>query len=433
MKTQIEKVSPLGRKLNIEIPAHLVTTTFNRIFQDVQKNVELKGFRKGKAPIAMIKTIYSDRVKQDAIQELLQMGYSKGLQEHNLNPVSYPKFEFDEVIDGSDFAFSAQFEIIPEVELKMYEGLELEKAVFKVDPKELESILENIRKSKATDEEITESRPAQIGDIATIDFKGFIDGKPLERGEGTDHPLELGSNSFVPGFEEGIVGMTLNQTKTLNLKFPENYHADLSNKEVAFEVTLKKLSQKVLPELSDELIQSLTGNSTSTIEDFKKTIQADLEDRQNKKTEDTLRELLLKKLILLNPFEVPESLIQNQKKLLVDDTHARMTKEGMTQKEFEDYTHKWDGEFTNTAKEMIQIAYIIDAIATKENLNATKADVDAKFEEYAKQSGIDIARVKEHFSKAESMNRMIHKITEDKVVNFLLSKANIKVVEPKQS
>lgn len=430
MKTEIEKTSNLGRKLNIEIPAQLVNTTFNRIFQDVQKNVELKGFRKGKAPIQMIKTMYSDRVKQDAINELLKMGFSQGLQEHKLNPANYPEFEFDEVAEGSDFNFSAQFEVIPDVELKLYEGLELEKTIFKVDPSEVDTILENIRKSKATQVEVTESRPAQLGDVAEIDFKGFVDDKPLERGDGTNHPLELGSNSFITGFEEGIVGMTVGQSKTLNLKFPENYHADLSNKDVKFEVTLKKLSQKVLPELNDELVQGLTGG-TGNLEDLKKNIQTDLEERQHKQTEDTLREILMKKLVLLNPLEVPASLIASQKELLIEDTKTRMSREGMSDQEFEEYKNKWNQEFENSAKEMIQVAYLMDAIANKHDLHTTKADVDAKFEEYAKQTGIEVARIKEHYSKAETMNRLVQKITEDKVVNYLLSKANIKEVTAK--
>ncbi len=427
MKTQIEKVSSLGRKLSVEIPATLVTSTLNRIYQDVQQNAELKGFRKGKAPINLIKKLYSDRVKSDTTQELLKIGFGKGLEEHKLNPVDYPQFEFDEVIDGNNFNFSAQFEVTPEVELKFYEGLELEKAIFSVDPKEVDSILENIRKSHATNEEVKETRPAQNGDIAAIDFKGFIDGKPLERGEGTDHPLELGSNSFVPGFEEGIIGMTVGQTKTLNLKFPENYHADLSNKDVTFEVTLKKLSTKVLPELNDEFVNKISGGK-GNLEELKKNILQDIEERQKKKTDDTLRELLLKKLVTLNPVEVPSTLIRDQKKLLVDDTQKRMEREGMSPEEYEEYKTKWDAEFENSAKEMLQLAYIIDAIADKHKLFCTKEDIEAKFDEYAKQTGIELARIKEHYSKAESMNRLAQKISEDKVVNFLLSKANIKEI-----
>lgn len=427
MKTQIEKVSSLGRKLNVEIPAEIVTSTFNKVYQDFQKNAELKGFRKGKAPIHLIKSIYSNQVKSDTIQELLRLGISKGLQEHNLKPIDYPHFEFEEVIDGVDFTFSAHFEINPEVELKLYEGLELDKVVYTVDPKEIDSILENIRKSRAENKDLTEQRPAQWGDTATIDFKGFIEGKPLERGEGTDHPLELGSNSFVPGFEEGIVGMNINETKTLNLKFPENYHQDLSNKDVSFEVTLKKLSTKVLPELTDEFVTSIVGKE-STLENLKSDIAKDLEERQSKKTTDTLKELLLKTLVTHNPVEIPSVHIREQKKLLIEDTQKKMEREGMSQEEYEEYKVKWDKDFENSAKEMLQIAYIIDAIAAKHKLYCTKEDLESKFDEFAQQTGIELNRIKEHYSKAESMDRLAHNITEGKVVDYLLSKAKIKEI-----
>ena len=172
MKTQLEKVSTLGRKLNIEVPASVVTSTINRFYQGVQQDAELKGFRKGKAPIAMIKNLYGDRVKMDVTQELLKVGFTKGLQEHKLNPIDYPEFEFDEVIEGKDFIFSANFEVRPDVELKSYEGLEIEKEIFSVDSKELDSILQNIRNSRATTEDIIEDRSVQNGEIAIIDFKG---------------------------------------------------------------------------------------------------------------------------------------------------------------------------------------------------------------------------------------------------------------------
>ncbi|MEY4615631.1 MAG: trigger factor [Pseudomonadota bacterium] len=430
MKTQLEKVSTLGRKLNIEVPAALVTSTLNDFYHGVQKQVELKGFRKGKAPIAMIKNLYADRVKNDVTQELLKVGFSKGLQEHKLEPVDYPEFEFDEVIDGKDFTFSANFEVRPEIELKTYEGLEVEKEIFSVDPKEMESILENIRNSRASSEDVTENRPAQKGDIAVIDFKGIIDGKPLDRGEGTDHPLELGTKSFIEGFEDGIIGMTVGQTKTLNLKFPENYHADLSGKAVDFEVTLKKLRKKVLPELSDEFVTSMSG-APSTVEDLKKNIMKDLEDRQNKKTDESLKENLLKKLISVNPVEIPQSLVREQKKLLVQDMQKQMANDGMAEQDFAEYKDKWDADFEKTAKQMIHVAYLVDAIAAKHELHCKKEDVDAKFEEYAKQTGIDIGRIREFYSKAESMNRMVHKITEEKVIGFLIEKSKIKEVPAK--
>ncbi len=430
MKTQLEKVSTLGRKLNIEVPAALVATTMDRFYKGVQQEAELKGFRKGKAPIAMIKSLYGDRVKMDVTQELLKLGFSKGLQEHKLDPVDYPEFEFDEVIDGKDFNFSANFEVRPEVELKTYEGLDIVKEVFSVDPKEVDKILENIRNSRATSEDVTEERPAQDGDIAVIDFKGIVDGAPLERGDGTDHPLELGSKSFIEGFEEGIIGMKVGESKNLHLKFPENYHDGLSSKPVDFEVTLKKLRKKVLPELNDEFVQNMSGG-TGSVEDLKKNIMKDLEDRQNKKTEENLKENLLQKLIELNPLEIPQSLVREQKKLLIQDMQKQMANDGMNEEDYAEYKDKWDVNFEKTAKQMIHVAYLIDTIAAKNELHCTKEDVDAKFDEYAKQTGIELSRIREFYSKAESMNRLIHKITEEKVIGYLMSKSNIKEVPAK--
>lgn len=430
MKTQVEKVSNLGRKLSIEVPAALVSSTMDRFFQGVQKEAELKGFRKGKAPIAMIKSLYSDRVKMDVTQELLKMGFTKGLQEHSLDPVDYPEFEFDEVIEGKDFNFSANFEVRPQVELKSYEGVAIEKQIFSVDDKELDSILQNIRQSRATTEDVTENRAAQLGDIAVIDFKGIVDGQPLERGDGTDHPLELGSKSFIEGFETGIVGMTVGETKTLNLNFPENYHADLSGKAVQFEVSLKKLRTKVLPELNDELVQSISGGQGS-IDDLKANIMKDLEERQNKKTEESLKENLLKKLVELNPLDIPQSLVREQKKLLVEDMKKQMANDGVNEEDFASYKDKWDAEFEKTATQMIHVAYLIDAIAEQHKLHCSKEDVDAKFDEYAKQTGIDIGRIREFYSKAESMNRLVHKVTEEKVLGYLISKAKITEVPAK--
>lgn len=431
MKTQLEKVSTLGRKLSIEVPASLVTSTMQQFYQGVQKQAELKGFRKGKAPLDMIKNLYGDRVKVDVTQELLKMGFMKGLEEHSLDPVDYPEFEFDEVIDGKNFNFSAHFEVRPDVDLKTYEGLEVEKEIFSVDPKEIENILENIRSSRATTEDVLETRPAQLGDIAVVDFKGIVDGAPLERGEGTDHSLELGSKSFIDGFEDGIVGMSVGDTKTLHLKFPEQYQAGLANKPVDFEVTLKKLRKKVLPELNDEFVKSISGGEGS-VEDLKSNIWKDIENRQQKKTEESLKENLLQALIKTNPLEIPQSLIRDQKVLLVQDMQKQMTNDGMSDADYEEYKTRWDADFERTAKQMIHVAYLIDAIAAKHQLHCTKEDVDTKFDEYAKQTGIDIGRIREFYSKAESMNRLVHKITEEKVIAYLTSKAKVTEVPAKK-
>jgi trigger factor len=431
MKTQVEKGNGLTRKLNIEVPAATVKSAFNRVFENIQKDVEIKGFRKGKAPLATIKTMYGDRVKQDVVQELIQMHYPKALSEHKLEPIGYPDFEFDDVKESADFSFTASFDVKPEITLKKYEGLDVEKEKSDVDDKKIDQVLENIRNSRASNEDVLIARPAQNGDIAVVDFEGFVNNQPLENGTGKNHNLELGANQFIAGFEEGVVGMNIGENRTLSLKFPDPYHAaELAGQPVQFKVTLVGLKKRVLPELNDEFIKSLGG--PANLDELKKTIREDMEKSEQKRIDDALKNNLLKKLVDANPVEVPASLLKEQKQSLIADFQKRMTEQGMSQKDFEDYVQKWDKDFETTASEMIQSSFLIDEIARKHELVATREDVDHKLVEYAGQTGIEETKLREFYARPESASRLAYMITEDKVIQHLLKSAKVKEV-PKQN
>lgn len=428
MKTNLEKVSNLERKLNVEIPAIAVEAAFAKIFKEVQKQAHIKGFRPGKAPIEKIKSLYGHQVKQDVVQDLIQKHYHEALKEHSVDPISYPEFEFDAPTEGKDFSFTAHFEIRPEVQLKKYESIDVEKEKFILEASRIEKVLENIRSSKAEKVAVLEDRPAQMGDIAILDFDGYVDGQPLAGGKGLDHELELGSKSFIDGFEEGLTGMKVGGSKSLMLKFPDPYHAkELAGKPVEFKVTLKQLKKKVLPELTDEFIKSIGG--TGTVEDLKKTIESDIEQSEKKRIEQDLKNRVLKQLVKLNPVDVPPSMMKEQKQVLIDDMKSKMLDQGMSDEEFMDYTKKWDADFSTTAAEMIQAGFIIDTIAGKHDLRCKKEDLDQKMEEYSKQTGLEISKIKEFYGKPEQTQRLAYMITEEKVVDFVMKSAKIKEVE----
>jgi trigger factor len=438
MKSSVEKVSSLERKINIEVPAATVASTFNDMLKGIQKQATIKGFRQGKAPLATIKSIYGDKVKQDVVNELIQKHYFEAVREHKLEPVSYPEFEFDVPTEGKDFNFSASFEIKPEVSLKKVAGLEVEKEKFAVDEKKIDEVLENIRNSRAQLVSVLEDRPAQMGDTAVVDFEGFVNGAPLENGAGKDHNLELGAKQFIEGFEEGVVGMKVNDTKTLHLKFPNPYHAaELSGKDVEFKVTLKALKKKELPELTDTFVNELMGKAigqaeTHTIESLRKTIRTDMEQSEQKRIESDFKNRLLKALVQANPVDVPPSMLKEQKQALIEDMKKRMQEQGMGDQDYQTYVQKWDKDFENSASEMIQSGFLVDAIARENNLNWTQEDLDKKFAEYAQQTGIDEARIREFYSRPEQMNRLTYTITEDKVVEFLKNSAKVKEVDADQ-
>ena len=430
MKAQIQVTEGLQRKLNVEVPADAVKSAFHKVYGDIQKQVEIKGFRKGKAPIATIKTMYKDKVSGDVAQDLISSHYPLAIKEQNIDTINYPEFEFEDPSETKDFAFTAIFDIRPEVKLNKWEGLEVEKEKFVLDEKRVDEVLNNIRNSKVTYETVLEDRAAMMTDVAIIDFDGFVDGAPLENGAGRDQNLELGSKQFIEGYEEGIVGMKVGETRTLNLQFPSPYHsASLEGKPVEFRVTLKALKKKVLPEITEELLKTI--GSHQTVEEFKKTIVADIEQSEKKRIEDNFKNRLLKKLVEANPVDVPASLLKDQKAALIEDFKKRMTEQGMAPTEFENYIQKWDSDFAKSANEMIQSSFLIDKLASENDLICKQEDVSKRFEEYVKQTGIELARIKEWYSKPEQMSRLTYMITEEKVIKMLTAKTKVKEIDAK--
>lgn len=431
MKSTVENVSNLQRRLNIEVPATVVASTFEKVFKGIQRQANIKGFRPGKAPLATVKSLYGEQVKQDVAQELIQRHYYDALQEHKLDPISYPEFEFDVPKESNDFSFSAAFEVRPAITLKKYEGLDVVKEKFSVDDQKVNDVLENIRASRAQLVDVLEVRPAQLGDVAVIDFDGYVDGQPLSGGKGENHHLELGAKQFIEGFEDGIIGMKVGDNKSINLKFPTPYHAaDLAGKPVEFKVTVKGLKKKDLPVLDDEFVKGLGG--FESVEKLKSTIREDLEQTEQKRIDTDVKNRLLKALVDSNPIEVPPTMLADQKKALIEDTKKRMTEQGMDEVSFQEYTKKWDADFSKTASEMIQSGFLIDAIAAKHELRWSEQDFNQKLEEYAKQTNIDLERIKEFYSKPEQSQRLTYMITEEKVIAFLMNSAKVKEVEKSQ-
>ncbi|MES2802563.1 MAG: trigger factor [Bdellovibrionota bacterium] len=431
MKAQVQITQGLQRKINVEIAQSVVTNAFEKVYQSIQRSVQIKGFRKGKAPISTIKSMYKTQVLGDVAQDLIQAHYPQALKDANIDPISYPEFEFEDPAEEKDFKFTAVIEVRPEVKIKKWEGLEVEKEKFIFNDAQFETVLNNVRTSRAKTVDVLEVRPAQMGDTAVVDFEGFVNGGPLENGIGVDHNLELGSKQFIEGFEEAIVGMKVGDNKTVNLKFPDPYHsAEIAGKPVDFKVTLKGLKKKELPELNEELLAQI--GTKQTVEEFKKTLRDDIEQSDKKRIEDNFKNRLIKKMVEANPVDVPASLLKDQKAALIEDFKKRMSDQGMQEGDFESYVQKWDADFAKTAGEMIQSSFLIDALATEHKLLCTKEDLEAKFTEYAKQTGLEEARIREWYGKPDQASRLTYMITEEKVIKLLTEKAKVKEVDAKE-
>lgn len=427
MKSTVEKMDGLTRKINVEIPAAKVQQAFEKVYKSIQKKANIKGFRPGKAPIATIKSIYGDQVKSDVVNDLINEGYQSALEEHKMEPVAFPKVSFQKVSEDADFQFSAEFEVRPEVKVANFEGLPVLKEKLEIPEERLTTILDNIRGNQSEFVTVFEDRAVAQGDVAIVDFKGFVNGEPLPNGDAEGHQLEIGSNQFIAGFEEGLIGMKVGDSRTLNLNFPEGYHEkSLSGAPVRFETKLTGIKKKVLPELTDELAKKV--GPFESLEQLKSQIRKDLEDTETKRINEDMRNRIVKTLVEKNPVDAPASMVAQQKEALIEDFKGRIKQQGMGDAEFEDYKVKWDKDFENSAAFMVRSTFLMDALADKLNLRATKAEIDTKIDEYAKQTGIDMARLNEFYGKPERRGRLGFQVTEEKVVNYLIEKAKISEV-----
>lgn len=431
MKTSLESISNLEKKLNIEVPTQLVKDEFTKAYEYLQRKVDIKGFRKGKAPMATIRSIYADKVKGDVVQNIVQTTYFNALKEHNLTPISMPAIDFKEISEEAPFNFTANFEIRPEIQIKNKGGFKVQKEKLVIDDKRINDVIDNMRQNHATFETVTEERALKEGDTAVIDFEGIVNGAPLENGSAKGHQLEIGSKQFIPGFEEALVGAKKGESREVSIKFPDDYHVEnLKGQPVVFKTTLQDIKQKVVPAVNEEFLKKLGKES---LDDLKKSVREEMEMSEKKRIETEMRDTLMKTFVEANPVEVPKSLFDEQRKALVNDFQSRMKSQGFNDDNFNEYQDKWNEDFDKTATFMVQSAFLIDKIAEDEKLRATDADVDEKFSEMAKQWGMDKDRIKSFYKEKQGgLDQMKYQITEDKVFDFLLKNSSVEeVVKPK--
>ncbi len=427
MKSTVDKLDGLARKITVEIPAERVQKAFDKVYKALQKKANIKGFRQGKAPLATIKATYGDQVKGDVINDLINDGYGQALQEHGLEPVGYPQVSFEPIEETKNFSFTAEVEVRPEIEVKKFEGLNVMKEKLEVPEERITTILDNIRGNQAELVTVFEDRALIDGDVAVIDFEGKINGEPLPNGSATGHELEIGTKNFIEGFEEGLVGMKIGEARTLNLRFPEGYHeASLSGAPVQFEVKLTGIKKKVLPEINDDLAKKV--GDFQSLNDLKERIRKDIEESEGKRILDDMRNRVMKALVEANPVEAPKSLVAQQKQALEEDFKGRLKQQGMSDNDFEEYKKKWEQDFEDSAAFMVKSTFLLDALAEKLDLRASPAEIEEKIDQYAKQTGIEIARLKEFYGKPERRSRLSFQVTEEKVVQYLISKAKVSEV-----
>ncbi|MCK4509311.1 MAG: trigger factor [Desulfuromonadales bacterium] len=430
MNVKVEDVSSIKKKLIFEVAAEQVDKEIGKAFKKIGKTAKIKGFRAGKIPVSVLEKYYGGQMEQDVLRSLINATYFKALQENEIPAVGEPNIvESSGINKGEVFTYEAEVEIKPEVTAKDYTKISLEKEKFVADPKAVAGRLEEMGASKAQ-LEVTKRKKARKGDSVVIDFEGFIGEEAFAGGKGDDYVLELGSNSFIPGFEEQVIGMQREDSKDVEVSFPEEYgQAELAGKPAVFKVLLKEIKEKIAPKLDDEFAK---GFDVDTLDELKEQLQTSYETQETNRVENDLREKLIGKLIESNPVEVPEAMIVKQLEHMYENITNRMKSQGMTPEMMGITPENFRENYRTTAIEQVSGNLILEAIGNQEKIVADESEIDAKLEEIASMANAPIDMVKKYYAGAEARGGLMAQIAEEKVIDFLLESAKIKEVAPKK-
>jgi len=425
MQVNIEEISSVKKKINFEISAERVQAEMDKVFADIRKRAVVPGFRKGKAPQDLIRKNYQGQVESDVVKNLFNDTYFKYIQENSIYPVAYPVIDTDTIAAGEPFKYSATIEVFPTVTINTYDELEVERETFIADEAAIEKRLQQMRENMAQLKPVSEERPCNPGDHVTIDFVGYIDGEKLDGGEACDYQLELGSNSFIPGFEEQVAGMSTGEQKRIKLAFPENYHNDqLSGKEVEFDVTLKEIKVKDIPELDDAFAQEF--GEFQTLAELKAKVGENYERQEMDRIDREFKDSVVKALIEKNDFELPDALVDRQLSTMLENTKQRLKYQNLSLEMMGLDEAQYKEQFRPVAASQVKGALLLHEIAGKEGVQVSQEDLEDRVRKIAEESGQDFERISRYYLQSEEARQNLEEqVREEKVLGLIATKAVI--------
>ena len=399
MKSTRTIVEKSKGELKVTIEGDLWTKAQDKAFKKLAANVNIPGFRKGKAPLDMVKKQVSEQsILIEAVENIAQEALNVGLTEHNLAPITRPELGVD-AVSAQSTVLSFSFLVKPEVTLGDYKGIKVEKAKVKVTKKDVDAKLEELRQQFA-ELVLVEGGKVKASDTAIIDFEGFKDGVAFEGGKGENFSLEIGSNSFIPGFEDAIIGMSAGEEKDINLSFPENYQAEhLAGQPVVFKVKVNEIKRKELPALDDAFAKEIKHKETETLEDLKKKFEEELLEQKTTKAEEDFKNEVLTKVVDSALVEIPDVLVDEETQTMIDDFRNRLSQQGFTLEQYFQITgqslEELSAQMRVDALGKVKVRLVLDALANAEKIEVKAEDVEEEYATIAKNYSMDIEKVKQ--------------------------------------
>ena len=428
MKCKVKKTKNANEvKLEITVEAEKFNDAIKKVYFKSAKYFNIPGFRKGKAPMNIVEKYYGKEIfYEDAFNEVAGEALDEAVKENDLYVVSRPDIDVTQIEKGKDLIFTAVMQTKPEAELGKYKGVEIKKIEYKVTDEDIEHELGHMQEHNARMITV-EDRPVESGDIATIDFEGFVDGKAFDGGKAEGHELEIGSNTFIPGFEDQIIGMKIDEEKDINVKFPEEYFSkELAGKDATFKVKLHEIKKKELPKLDDEFAKDVSEFDTlkELKEDIKKKQQKQNDDKAKYETEDAVIKAVCENVKV----DIPSGMIETEVDNMIKDIEQRLSYQGLKLEQYLQMmgktTEEMRKEYEPQAIDSIKSRLALEAVIKAEKIEATEEEVDEKMKEMAKNYGKEND---EEFMKNENVRNYIKDgLTSQKAIEFLVKNAKMK-------
>ena len=425
MSLQVEKLEKNMAKLTIEVPADDLEKALQSAYMKQKNKISLPGFRKGKVPRQMIEKMYGAEIfYDDAANELIPKAYAEAYDEAELDIVSRPQINVVQIEKGKPFIFTADVATKPEVTLGEYKGLEIEKVSTRVTQKEVDAKIQEEAEKNARTITVTD-RPVQDGDEVILDFEGFVDGVDFEGGKGENYPLTIGSGSFIPGFEDQLVGAEAEKEMEVKVTFPEDYHAeDLKGKEAVFKCTIHEIKAKELPEIDDEFAAEVS--EFDTLEEYKADIKAKIKDQKasegKRKQEDQAVDAVVKNA----QYEIPQPMIETQVMQMADDFAQRIQSQGISLEQYFQFTgmtaDKMMDELRPQAIKRIETRLVLEAIAKAENIEISDEKLDEELAKMAESYKMEVDKLKEFMDENEK-KQMKEDMAVQEAITFLIENA----------
>ena len=427
MSVQVETLEKSMAKLTIEVSAEEFETALDKAYKKNKSKISLPGFRKGKAPRAMIEKMYGAGVfYEDAANDLIPGAYESAAKESELEIVAQPSIDVTQIEKGKSFIFTATVAVKPEVTLGDYKGIEVEKKTAEVTDEELQAEIDKVRESNSRMITI-EDRAVEDGDITTIDFEGFVDGEPFEGGKGEDYPLTIGSHSFIDNFEEQLIGKKIGEECEVNVTFPTEYHAaDLAGKPATFKVTVKEIKVKELPELNDEFASEVS--EFDTLDEYKKDVEKKLVEKKEIEANSKNEDAVVAKVVENATMEIPDKMIDAQAENMVQDMARRMQSQGLSLDMYLKYTgmtvEQMKEQARPDAEKRIRTRLVLEAVAQAENIQISDEKVDEEVAKMAEAYKMEVEKLKSYMSESD-VKQMKEDLAVQQAVDLLVAEAKL--------